>query len=143
MITGRETNIVARMEAREQAKVLAGERRAIARRELDEQKSFAAQLRKLKKASALHYIWPRGDKRSTIALGHPDFSVWLPNGMTALFEFKSSGGRFSDEQKETIQLLEFLNHCVHVVGTSADAMRIITALLGVKYVQRSFTSMTL
>lgn len=131
MITGREPNIVARMAPAEQAKVLARERRAIARRELDEQKSFAAILRKLEKRGALHYVWPRSDKRSTIAPGHPDFSVWLAGGRTALFEFKLASGRFSEEQEKTIELLSSLGHYVWVVGSALEAERIITTLLNI------------
>src|ERR1700752_2080504 len=104
MITGREPNIVACMAPLEQAKVLASERRAIARCELDEQKQFAAILRKLKKQGALHYVWPGGDKRSTIQIGHPDFSIWFPRGQTALLEFKLPGGKFSPEQEQPDQI---------------------------------------
>jgi hypothetical protein len=129
MITGREPNIVARMAQAEQAKVCAPEQRAIARRELDEQKLFAGWLRRLKTHGALHYVWPRGDKRSTIAVGHPDFSVWLPNGQTALFEFKLPGGKVSPEQEQTLELLRSLGHYVYVVYCSADAERIVTTLI--------------
>jgi hypothetical protein len=129
MITGREPNIVACMAKAEQAKVLASEQRAIARRELDEQKQFAAILRKLKKQDKLHYVWPRGDKRSTIAIGHPDFSVWLPDGRTALLEFKLPGGKFSPEQAETMQLLQSLRHPVWTVSSADQAEGIVMALL--------------
>jgi hypothetical protein len=131
MITGREPNIVARMAPAEQAKVLAPQRRAIARRELDEQKLFAGWLRKWKKEGALHYVWPRGDKRSTIAIGHPDFSVWLPCGRTALFEFKFPGGKFSVEQEQTIELLRSLGHHVHILGAASQARDIVMTLLSV------------
>jgi hypothetical protein len=129
MITGREPNIVARMAPAEQARMLQREHRAIARRELDEQKLFAGWLRRLKTHGALHYVWPRGDKRSTIAVGHPDFSVWLPDGMTALFEFKLPGGRVSPEQEQTLELLQSLGHYVYVVYCSTDAERIVMALI--------------
>jgi hypothetical protein len=129
MITGREPNIVACMAPTEQAKVLAAEHRAIARREVDEQKHFAAILRKLKLAGNLHYVWPRGDKRSTIQIGHPDFSIWLPSGRTALFEFKLAGGRTSQEQEQTIELLRSLGHHVCVVGSAWQAEQVVAALL--------------
>jgi hypothetical protein len=131
MITGREPNIVACMAPHEQAKVLARERRAIARRELDEQKLFAGFLRKLKKQGRLHYVWPRGDKRSTIAIGHPDFSIWLPDRRTAFFEFKLASGKFSLEQEETIELLGRLGHPVCVVSNSLEAERMVSVLLDV------------
>lgn len=129
MITGREPNIVARMAPLEQVKVLAREQQAIARREVDEQKQFAGILRKLKKAGKLHYVWPRGDKRSTIAIGHPDFSVWLSAGETAFFEFKLSNGKVSQEQAETIELLQSLGHPLWIVSSAGQAEGIITALL--------------
>ena len=129
MITGREPNIVARMSVAEQAKVLASGRRAIARRELDEQKTFAGILRKLKRAGQLHYVWPRGDKRSTIQIGHPDFSVWLPHSGTAFFEFKAESGRFSTEQTQAIELLKSLGHLVLIVATAREAERFVISLL--------------
>jgi len=140
MITGREPNIVACMAQSEQAKVRRSETRAIARRELNEQKQFAAVLRKLKKQGRLHYVWPRGDKRSTIAIGHPDFSIWLPEGRTALFEFKLPGGKFSPEQEETIGLLESLSHYVYIVTNACEAERIVTTLM--QSPRRGFISST-
>jgi hypothetical protein len=131
MINGREPNIVARMAPAEQARVLRREHRAIARRELDEQKVFAGWLRRLKTHGALHYVWPRSDKRSTIAVGHPDFSVWLPGGQTALFEFKLPGGKVSPEQEETLELLRSLGHYVYIVYCSNDAERIVTTLISI------------
>jgi hypothetical protein len=132
MITGREPNIVACMAPAEQAKVLARERKAELRRELDEQKQFAGWLRRLKTRGALHYVWPRGDKRSTIQIGHPDFSVWLDNGRTAFFEFKLPNGTLTPEQKQTIDLLHSLDHQVWIVADSSAAERIIAGLLGVE-----------
>lgn len=129
MITGREPNIVACMAPAEQAKVLGRERKAVARREVDEQKQFAGILRRLKKQGELHYVWPRGDKRSTIQIGHPDFSIWLANGRTALFEFKLASGRFSVEQEETIVLLRNLGHHVCIVASALEAERIVNVLL--------------
>jgi hypothetical protein len=139
MITGREPNIVACMAKAEQAKVLAAEQRAIARREVDEQKQFAAILRKLKKEGKLHYVWPRGDKRSTIQIGHPDFSIWLPGGRTALLEFKLPGGKFSPDQEQTIELLRSLGHYVCVVTFSDEAERIVSMLLNATLYDRTNT----
>jgi hypothetical protein len=139
MITGREPNIVSRMAKAEQAKVLAPEQRAIARRELDEQKQFAAVLRKLKKAGKLHYVWPRGDKRSTIAPGHPDFSVWFQGGQSAFFEFKLPGGKFSPEQDQTIELLRKLGHAVWILASASAATSILTALLDTTLYEQSNT----
>jgi len=138
MITGREPNIVSRMAQAEQAKVLAREHRANARRELDEQKEFAGYLRRLKNKRALHYVWPRGDKRSTIAIGHPDFSVWFKEGHSAFFEFKGERGKFSIEQEQTIELLQSLDHLVFVVASAEQAERIVTKLLSIDWLGMVF-----
>jgi hypothetical protein len=138
MISGREPNIVACMAPAEQAKVLASEIRAIDRRELDEQKCFAGILRKLKKQGRLHYVWPRGDKRSTIAIGHPDFSVWLPLGRIVLFAFKLPGGRFSTEQKQTIELLGNLGHHVCIVSTAKEAELVLNGFLYLSHERTEF-----
>ena len=122
MITGREPNIVARMEPREQARRLAAQRRAIARNEIAEQKEFGAYLRKQRKCGKLNYLWPRSDKATTIQVGHWDFTIWLPKGRELRMEFKAPGGMCSPEQEETIALMASLGHPVLLID-SADRAR--------------------
>ena len=129
MITGREPNIVACMEPREQAKRLASERRAIARNEIAEQKQFGAWLRKQRKAGRLNYLWPRSDKATTIQVGHWDFTIWLPSGRELRMEFKVPGGACSPEQEETIALMATLGHPVLLINSAARAQSLVEIAL--------------
>lgn len=123
MITGHEPNIVACMEPAEQAKQLARQRAAIRRYELDEQKDFAARLRKLKKTGALNYLWPRTDKATTIQVGHWDFTIWLPKGIELRMEFKAPGSKRTPEQEQVAALMESLGHPVLLITSSEEAQR--------------------
>lgn len=125
MISGREPNIVACMEPQEQAKALAKEHRALVRNERKEQNLFAAWLSLQRDAGKLWFINPRSDKPTTIALGHPDFSIWLSAGRSLLMEFKLPGGTFSKEQREALRRLQLLAHPVVIVATHEDAIRIV------------------
>jgi VRR-NUC domain len=125
VITGREPNIVACMGPVEQAKALAAERRAIARNEIAEQKKFYGWLRKERKAGRLYFLWPRSDKATTIQVGHPDFTVWLPNGRTLLMEFKAPGGKRSPAQEEASTLLDSLGHPVLLIYSAEQAQAIV------------------
>ena len=127
MITGREPNIVARMENSSpiKAKALRRTNAEIARREIDEQKSFYAWLRKQRKADRLCFLWPRSDKATTIQVGHPDFSIWLKGGRTLLLEFKAPFGQLSPEQQQTKELFDRLEHLYLVVHTARQAIDIV------------------
>lgn len=126
MITGREPNIVARMDGSpEQAKAIAARERENVRRETDEQKLFCAYLRRQRKAGRLNYLWPRSDKATTIQVGHWDFTVWLQNGRELRMEFKAPGGKCSPEQEQTIALMANLGHPVLVITDAAQAQRIV------------------
>jgi hypothetical protein len=129
VITGREPNIVACMEPAEQAGALAAERRAIARNEIAEQKKFYGWLRRMRRQGKLWFINPRSDKRSTITVGHPDFSVWLPNGRTLLMEFKAPGGKRSPAQEEASTLLDSLGHPVLLIYSAEQAQAIVELLI--------------
>ena len=125
MITGREPNIVACMEPAEQAKALAAERRAIARNEIVEQKKFAGWLRRERTAGRLYFLWPRSDKATTIQVGHPDFTIWLPNGRTLLMEFKAPGGTRSPAQEDAAALLAHLGHPVLLIYSAEQAQDVV------------------
>ena len=139
MIRGTEQNILRCMAPTEPQKLKAEARteREIAKREVQEQKLFAAWLRKERRAGKLYYVWPRPDKATTIALGHPDFTVWLSHGRVVMFEFKApDGGKHSPQQKEVAALLESLSHHVVVVHTAAQAQRLIELLQSITTYER-------
>lgn len=57
-----------------------------------------------------YYVHSRMDKRTTTALGVPDFIVAAPNCVTLWIEVKRRGGKLSKEQQITKHILLALNH---------------------------------
>ena len=55
-------------------------------------------------AEGILYVTPRSDRESTIAQGHPDFTL-LAGGSALLIEFKVKDGKLSKEQKARIEAL--------------------------------------
>lgn len=81
---------------------------------------------------AEHKLWPvnpRSDKASTIRVGHPDYSLWLPGGKTLLLEMKVPGGTFSDPQLEAIGILAELGHKVQIPQSAYDAIEMVRKFL--------------
>lgn len=72
--------------------------------------------------AGLHYINARSDRESTIAPGHPDFTI-LKNGRALLIEFKDKG-QLSARQKRRIAELESGGNKVHVLRKIEDATRL-------------------
>lgn len=61
------------------------------------------------------YIRARSDRRSTIAVGANDFTIFLPHGRVLCIECKSKTGKLSNEQRAWAFEMEKLGHRVHVV----------------------------
>ena len=77
-------------------------------------------------------LWPvnpRSDKATTIRVGHPDYSIWLPGGKTLLLEMKVPGGTFSDTQVQAIGLLADLEHEVLVPESAYQAIEMVRKYL--------------
>lgn len=126
MITGKEANIRARMAipSPEAEKELARAQRAIERSEREEQNLFRNWLYLQQDAGLLRFVNPRSDKKTTIAVGHPDFSIWLSAGRSLLIEFKVAGGKLSKEQTYALNAFGMLGHETVVVRTHEEAIRI-------------------
>lgn len=76
------------------------------------------------KTAGLPYVNARSDRESTIAAGHPDFTI-LKSGRSLLIEFKDKGGKLSPDQKRRIAELEKAGNKVHVLRDLAQAERLV------------------
>ncbi len=59
------------------------------------------------------FIRARPDKRSTIAVGSPDFVIFLPCGKVLCVECKSKTGKWSGEQLAWREEMRMLGHELH------------------------------
>lgn len=66
------------------------------------------------KAERIPYLNPRSDRESTIAEGHPDFTLLMGN-RSLFLEFKTEKGKLRPEQVKRIAELERAGNTVHVV----------------------------
>jgi hypothetical protein len=72
---------------------------------------------------------PRSDKASTIRVGHPDYTVFLPGGQMLLMEMKVKGGTLSAVQLDAIGILSELGHEVHIPNSAYDAIDLVKKFL--------------
>lgn len=79
--------------------------------EADIQDPFAAWLT----GQGIYFIQARRDRRSTIKVGHPDFSIFLPGGKTLFIETKRPGGKTRPSQVACIEKLRAAGFAAHVV----------------------------
>ena len=71
------------------------------------------------------YIRARSDRRSTIAAGAQDFTLFLPAGRTLCVECKAAGGKLDQDQLIWKKEMEMLGHFVFVVWNLEDFLRLI------------------
>src|SRR4029077_18357644 len=95
---------------------------AIKRREVNEQRIVNTWLNNRLRERQLYPINPRSDKATTIRVGHPDYSIWLPAGQMLLLEMKVAGGILRSEQVDCIERLIDLGHTVRIPGSAAEAI---------------------
>jgi hypothetical protein len=88
--------------------------------ELAEQRVFS----RLMSQRRILFINPQSNKKSTIAVGHPDFTIFLPNGRLLLIEMKVPGGRLSPEQIGRIEALRAIGHQVEIAWSADEAWKI-------------------
>jgi hypothetical protein len=72
------------------------------------------------------FIRARMDKRSTIAIGSQDFTLFLPKGRTLCVELKAKGGKPTREQLIWHKEMEMLGHKVHVVYCFDEFLKVIS-----------------
>ena len=102
---------------------------AIGRREREEQKVFNTWLNNKLAERKLYAINPRSDKASTIRVGHPDYTVFLPSARVLLLEMKVQGGVLSEDQTKCIELLSDLGYAVEIPQSAAQAISIVKGFL--------------
>ena len=71
------------------------------------------------------YIRARMDKRSTIAVGWPDFSIFIENAGSVFLELKRKNGKATTEQLATIAHLKKLGHTAAIVRSLSEACEVI------------------
>lgn len=72
------------------------------------------------------FIRARSDRESTIALGHPDFTLTLGNRVL-MIEFKDKDGKTSADQKRRIAELERAGNLVLILRDLANAIAVTLA----------------
>lgn len=75
-------------------------------------------------AQRIPYITARADRESTIAEGHPDFSLFL-HGRAIFLELKTEKGRLSQAQLDRIAYLEERGNRVHVARSIGMAIEFV------------------
>jgi hypothetical protein len=90
------------------------------RNEIKEQRVFS----RLMTQRRILFINPRSDLKSTIYPGHPDFTIFLPNGRSLFIEMKVPGGRLSPEQIGRIEALRAIGHQVEVAWSADEAWKL-------------------
>lgn len=78
---------------------------------------------------AIPFIRARDDTESTIAAGHPDFTL-LCKGKQLMIEFKTKDGKTSKDQVDRKAELEKAGNTVHLVRSLPVAIELTTAWRG-------------
>jgi hypothetical protein len=97
--------------------------RALQRNERGEQRVFSRLLHQRK----IPFVNPRPDQKSTIAEGHPDYTIFLPHGRLLMLEMKVPGGRLSPQQIARIEELRAIGHRVEIAWSADAAWKITLA----------------
>ena len=71
------------------------------------------------------YIHSRMDKRSTIAVGAQDFTIFMPDGKILCIECKAKGGKLDDDQLIWRKEMEMLGHTVNVVWSFDEFLKLL------------------
>ena len=71
------------------------------------------------------FIHCRTDRRSTIAIGAPDFVIFLPHGRVLCLECKRKNAKPTTEQIAWQKEMQLLGHAVHVVRSMEEFQKLI------------------
>lgn len=74
------------------------------------------------------YVHARMDVPSTIQIGHPDFTVFMPNQKTAFVEFKTPGKKATTEQLAKIAQARKFGFPAWVLDDLDEAKRLIVQI---------------
>lgn len=80
------------------------------------------------RAKGWYFIRARTDRRSTVAVGTPDYSIAAHGGRMLFLELKRQGGKATLAQQAAIAQLRKLGHQAYVVDNLEDALRLLEAL---------------
>lgn len=75
------------------------------------------------------YVRSRMDRRTTQAIGVPDFIIAADDGKTIWIECKAKGNKASNEQLATITFLKAKGHVAAVCYSMADVMELVSKTL--------------
>ena len=78
------------------------------------------------KSQGWFYVHARMDKPSTIQVGHPDFSVFMPHERCCFIEFKQPGKKTTTEQNAKIAHARKFGFAAHVCDNVEEAKRLTT-----------------
>jgi VRR-NUC domain-containing protein len=131
MITGHEPSIRKLLNPEEQARIDAKQDAALVKRERQEQQIARDWLAIQQDKKKLRFINPLSFKPSTIAEGHPDFTVWLKGGRTLLIEMKADGGKMSPKQQQVAIEFAELDHPVKIVYGHEQLIRYVQYYMAV------------
>ena len=81
------------------------------------------------RAKGWYFIRARTDRRSTVAVGTPDYTIAAHGGRMLFLELKRQGGKATPAQQAAIAQLRKLGHLAYVVDNWPDALRLLEALL--------------
>jgi hypothetical protein len=76
------------------------------------------------------FIHARSDRQSTIAVGAPDFVIFLPGGHVVCLECKTRTGKLTAEQKAWAYQMNVLGHTVHEVRSFEQFLNIVNIQKG-------------
>ena len=71
------------------------------------------------------YIHARMDRKSTVAVGSQDFTIFLPGGRTLCIECKAQGRKRSPAQLAWALEMERLGHTVHLVESEDGFLQLL------------------
>lgn len=72
------------------------------------------------------YVHCRMDKRSTVAVGAPDFILFGPNGRVLCIECKAKGKKRSPEQNAWAYQMKVLGHEIHLVRNWSEFQQLVS-----------------
>jgi hypothetical protein len=77
------------------------------------------------RAKSYYAVHARMDRRTTVAVGTPDFAIAMPGGRMVWLECKRNGAKATPAQQATIAHLQKLGHIAAVVDNWPDALKLL------------------
>jgi len=87
------------------------------------EKALQDEVRRYLNLLRVPFINPPMNKKSTLPVGWPDFTVFLPRGVVLLWECKALGGALRPEQAKMRDELQILGHRWRLIRSLFDAQQ--------------------